>query len=413
MRAALAPRRPWQGRHVVLGVTGGIAAYKSVQVARDLTRLGATVDVVMTRGAQNFVAPLSFEGVTGRRALTELFSSEGAAMHIRLGREADVVCVAPATADFLARAAQGRADDLLCTTLLATRAPVVVCPAMNDRMFAHPQVQANLAHIRDRLGYHIAGPAEGLLAVGEGEGPGRMLEPWQIVEHVGRALNDDDPTLVGRTVLVTAGPTREALDPVRYLGNRSSGRMGFALAQAAWRRGAHVTLVTGPSALDYPEGVDVVPVESAREMHDAVAGLLPAADISIFAAAVADFRPAETFVQKVKRGETGPTLSVALVANPDIAAETRPLRKPGSVAVGFALETQELLINATRKLEAKGFDLMVANDATAAGSGFDVDTNSVTVLTPDGVAEELPLQSKDEVAEAILDRALRRLDAGR
>ena len=413
MRAALAPRRPWQGRHVVLGVTGGIAAYKSVQVARDLTRLGAVVDVVMTRGAQNFVAPLSFEGVTGRRALTELFSSEGAAMHIRLGREAEVVCVAPATADFLARAAQGRADDLLCTTLLATRAPVVVCPAMNDRMFAHPQVQANLAHIRDRLGYRIAGPAEGLLAVGEGEGPGRMLEPWQIVEHVGRALGAADPTLAGRTVLVTAGPTREALDPVRYLGNRSSGRMGFALAQAAWRRGAHVTLVTGPSSLDLPEGVDVVPVESAREMHEAVVGLLPAADVSIFAAAVADFRPAEAFDQKVKRGETGARLSVELVANPDIAGETRSLRKPGSVAVGFALETRDLLANATRKLEAKGFDLLVANDATAEGAGFDVDTNRVTLLGRGGPSEELPLQSKDEVAEAILDRVIRLLDASR
>ena len=413
MRAALGPRRPWLGRHVVLGVTGGIAAYKSVQLARDLTRLGAAVDVVMTRGAQQFVAPLSFEGVTGRRALTELFSSEGAALHIRLGREAEAVCVAPATADFLARAAHGRADDLLCTTLLATRAPVVVCPAMNDRMFAHPQVQANLVHMRDRLGYRIAGPAEGLLAVGEGEGPGRMLESWQIIEHVGRALSAEDPAWAGRTVLVTAGPTREALDPVRYLGNRSSGRMGFALAQAAWRRGARVTLVTGPSSLDLPEGVDVVLVESAREMHDAVAGLLPAADVSIFAAAVADFRPAEAFRHKVKRGGTGPTLSVDLVANPDIAAETRPLRKAGSVTVGFALETQDLLANATRKLEAKGFDLLVANNATAEASGFDVDTNQVTVLGPGGLVEELPLQSKDEVAEVILDRVARHLGAGR
>ncbi|HKJ02228.1 MAG TPA: bifunctional phosphopantothenoylcysteine decarboxylase/phosphopantothenate--cysteine ligase CoaBC [Longimicrobiales bacterium] len=413
MSAALAPRRPWLGRHVVLGVTGGIAAYKSVQVARDLTRLGATVDVVMTRGAQKFVAPLSFEGVTGRAALTELFSSQGAALHIRLGRDADVVCVAPATADFLARAAQGRADDLLCTTLLATRAPVVVCPAMNDRMFAHPQVQANLAHIRDRLGYRVAGPAEGLLAVGEGEGPGRMVEPWQIVEHVGRALGADDPTWADRTVLVTAGPTREALDPVRYVGNRSSGRMGFALAQAAWRRGARVTLVTGPSSLDLPEGVDVIPVESAREMHDAVANVLPAADVSFFAAAVADFRPAEAFQQKVKRGDTGPTLSVELVANPDIASETRPLRKAGSVTVGFALETQDLLANAARKLEAKGFDLLVANDATDEGAGFDVATNRVTVLGPGGQVEALPLQSKEEVAEAILDRVARRLGGGR
>ncbi len=185
---ALTPRRPWRDRRVVLGVTGGIAAYKSVQLARDLTRLGAVVDTVLTHSAQKFVAPLSFEGVTGRRALTDLFSAEGAALHIRLGRDADAVCVAPATADFLARAAQGRADDLLCTTLLATRAPVVVCPAMNDRMYSHPQVQANLAHLREHLGYFVAGPAQGALAVGEGDGPGRMLEPWQIAEHVGRAL---------------------------------------------------------------------------------------------------------------------------------------------------------------------------------------------------------------------------------
>ena len=403
MGAALSPRRPWAGRRVVLGVTGGIAAYKSVQVARDLTRLGAVVDVVMTRSAQNFVTPLSFEGVTGRRVLTDLFSGDGAALHLRLGREADVVCVAPATADFLARAAQGRADDLLCTTLLATRAPVVVCPAMNDRMFAHPQVQANLAHARDFLGYRIAGPAEGMLAVGEGEGPGRMLEPWQIVEHVGRALGRD-ALLSGRKILVTAGPTREPVDPVRFLGNRSSGRMGYALAQAAWRRGASVTLVSGPSALPIPEGVDVIAVQTAEQMFDAVAGVIPSADVSIFAAAVADFRPEASFERKVKRGETEGALTLRLTANPDIAARTRQLRKPGSVAVGFALETHDLVANARRKLEAKGLDLLVANDATEAGAGFEVDTNRVTLLAAGGALEELPLQSKDDVAEAILDR---------
>jgi len=411
LSAALSPRRPWKDRRVVLGVTGGIAAYKSVQVARDLTRLGAVVDVVMTRAAQSFVAPLSFEGVTGRRALTDLFSAEGAALHLRLGREADVVCVAPATADFLARAAHGRADDLLGTTLLATRAPVVVCPAMNDRMFAHPQVQANLAHLRDFLGYRVAGPAEGLLAVGEGEGPGRMVEPWQIVEHVGRALGRDE-VLAGRTALVTAGPTREPVDPVRFLGNRSSGRMGYALAQAAWRRGCRVTLVTGPSALPWPEGVDVVPVETAMEMHEAVSGLVGAADVSIFAAAVADFRPEQAFAHKMKRTKSGPEPTLRLTANPDIAAETRALRKDGSFAVGFALETHDVLANARGKMKAKGLHLLVANDATESGAGFEVDTNRVTLLDAAGGAEELPLQSKDEVAEAILDRVARAL-AGR
>jgi phosphopantothenoylcysteine decarboxylase/phosphopantothenate--cysteine ligase len=408
--AELVPRRPWRGRRVLLGVTGSIAAYKSVQLARDLTRLGAEVDVVLTDGAQRFVAPLSFEGVTGRRALTNLFSAEGAALHVSLGRDADVVCVAPATADFIARAAQGRADDLLCTTLLATRAPVVVCPAMNDAMFAHPQVQQNLSHLRAKLGYMIAGPAHGALAAGENDrsgadeqGPGRMIEPREIEEHVGRALAVH-PAWSGRRVLVTAGPTREALDPVRYLGNRSSGRMGYALAQGAWRRGADVTLVSGPSPLDAPIGVDVVRVETAAQMHDAVAERITLAAVSVFAAAVADYRPAEARAQKVKRELTGESLSVALEANPDIAKATKGSRRPGSISVGFALETTDLVANASRKLDAKGFDLVVANDATEEGAGFEVATNRVTILTRDGEPVALPLLSKDEVAEEVLDR---------
>ena len=405
----LTPRRPWKDRHVVLGVTGGIAAYKSIQVARDLTRLGAKVDVVLTGSAQNFVAPLSFEGVTGRPALTDLFSAEGAALHIRLGRDADVICIAPATADLLARAAQGRSDDLICTTLLATRAPVILCPAMNDKMFSHPQVQANLAHLRHELAYTVAGPAEGALAMGEGEGPGRMIEPWQIAEHIGRALAGAGP-LTGKRVLVTAGPTREAVDPVRYLGNRSSGRMGFAIAQAAWRHGAAVTLVSGPTALDIPVGVDLIPVESALEMHDAVQGLVSFADVTVFAAAVADFRPLEASDQKVKRADTGDALTVPLMVTPDVAADTVGLRKEGSLAVGFALETNDLLANARKKLEAKGFDLLVANDATEAGSGFEVPTNHVTLLSSDGAPEELPLMGKEALAEELIERVLRRLD---
>jgi phosphopantothenoylcysteine decarboxylase/phosphopantothenate--cysteine ligase len=281
---------------------------------------------------------------------------------------------------------------------------------MNDRMFAHPQVQANLAHVRDKLGYAVAGPAEGLLAVGEGAGPGRMLEPWQIAEHVGRALGED-PILRGRSMLVTAGPTREPVDPVRYVGNRSSGRMGFALAQAAWRRGARVTLVTGPASRPLPEGVDVVVVETATEMHAAVADLIPGMDVSIFSAAVADYRPDEALHQKVKRRDAGDALTVQLTVNPDIAAETRSLRKPGSVAVGFALETENLLANARLKLEAKGFQLLVANDAMEAGSGFESETNRVVILGGEPEVEELPLQSKDEVAEAILDRVRRRMES--
>jgi phosphopantothenoylcysteine decarboxylase/phosphopantothenate--cysteine ligase len=406
----LAPRRPWQGRRILLGVTGGIAAYKSIQLARDLTRLGGVVDVVMTKAAQQFVAPLSFEGVTGRRVLTDLFSVDGAALHVRLGKETDVVCVAPATADFLARAAEGRADDLLCTSLLATRAPAVICPAMNDAMYAHPQVQENVARLAARPGYVIAGPASGPLAVGEAEGPGRMLEPSEIVEHVGRALGGDD-ALAGRRVLVTAGPTREALDPVRYVGNRSSGRMGYALAQAAWRRGAEVTLVSGPSSLDAPVGVELVRVQSAREMLDAVAAAIPAADVTVFAAAVADFKPAAAEPEKVKREKRAEGFAVELSPNPDIAADTRALRKAGSVTVGFALETTDVLANARKKLEKKGFDFLVANDVTEEGAGFDVETNRVTLLTGGAEPEALPLMSKDAVAEEILDRAGRLLPA--
>jgi len=405
---ALTARRPWEGRRVVLGVTGGIAAYKSVQVARDLTRLGATVDVVLTHSAQKFVAPLSFSGVTGRPALTDLFSAEGAALHIRLGREADVVCVSPATADFLSRAAQGRADDLICTTLLATRAPVVLCPAMNDRMFSHPQVQANLAHLRDHLKYTIAGPADGALAVGEGEGPGRMIEPWQIEEHIGRALEASGP-LTGRKVLVTAGPTREPVDPVRYLGNRSSGRMGYAIAQAAWRRGAHVTLVSGPSSLEPPEGVDFVPVETATQMREAVLALVADTDVNVFSASVADFRPSDPHATKVKRADTGGELVVTLEANPDIAADTVLVRKPDSLSVGFALETNDLISNAAKKLVSKQLDLLVANDATEPGAGFEVSTNKVTILSVDGEPDELPLMTKDAVAEELLDRVGARL----
>lgn len=400
---ALSPRRPWEGRRVVLGVTGGIAAYKSIQVARDLTRLGATVDVVLTRAAQKFVAALSFEGVTGRPALTDLFSADGAALHVKLGREADVVCVAPATADFLARAAQGRADDLICTTLLATRAPVVICPAMNDRMFEHPQVQANVTHLIQELGYAVAGPAEGPLAVGEGEGPGRMLEPWQIEEHVGRALAQGGP-LAGRAVLVTAGPTREPVDPVRYVGNRSSGRMGYAIAQAAWRRGAQVTLVSGPSALTRPVGVEVVPVETAVEMWEAVGARVSTADVSVFAAAVADFRPADPKSQKVKRAESDGAITIELTENPDVARDTIAKRKEGSIAVGFALETTDLIENAEKKLSAKAFDLIVANDANDPEAGFDVATNRVTILSNGRAPEAFPTMIKEAVAEEILDR---------
>ena len=403
MSGALAPRRPWRARRIVLGVAGGIAAYKSVQLARDLTRLGAQVDVVLTAGANRFVSPLSFEALTGRRVLTELFSAEGAAMHIRLGAEADAVCVAPATADFMARAAAGRADDLLTTTLLATRAPVVICPAMNDRMYAHPQTARNLAYLQAELGYAVAGPATGPLAFGEGEGPGRMLEPPEIVEHVGRAL-ENDPFLVGKRVLITTGPTWEPVDPVRFVGNRSSGRMGHALARAAWRRGGRVKLVSGPTHLARPPGVERTSVTTARDMLDAVAEAIPRADVVIFAAAVADYRPARARTAKIKRAEQGGSLSLELTANPDIALDTIPLRKPGARVAGFALETGDLLARARSKMERKGFDLVVANHAGGPGGGPFGESNTVTLLAPDGSAEALPIMPKDKIAEAVLDR---------
>ncbi len=402
------PRAPWEGRRVVLGVSGGIAAYKVVQGARDLTLLGCTVDVVLTRAAGEFVRPLSFEGVTGRACHSDLFSADGAALHIRLGREADVVCVAPATADLLARLSQGRSDDLLTTTILATRAPVVLCPAMNDRMWAHAQVQENAERCR-ALGYQLVGPAEGRLAVGEADGPGRLVEPDEIVARVGRALGREGP-LSRRRVVVTAGPTREAVDPVRYLGNRSSGRMGYALAEAAWLAGAEVTLVSGPSNLADPVGVETVRVESAVEMLEAARAPISEADVSIYAAAVADFRPVDAAPDKIKRAQTGPRLDLELTANPDIARETRALRRPGSIAVGFALETQDLMAGAYAKLEAKGFDLLVANDARDPEAGFEVETNRVTLVQAGVPDEALPVLSKPRVADRVIARVAALVD---
>jgi phosphopantothenoylcysteine decarboxylase/phosphopantothenate--cysteine ligase len=391
-------------------VTGGIAAYKVVQVARDLTRLGAEVDVVMSRAAQEFVRPLSFEGVTGRPVLTEAFSAEGAAVHIRLGREADTVCVAPATADLLARAAHGRSNDLLTTTLLVARCPVLLCPAMNDRMWAHAAVQDNARRCHD-LGYVLVGPDSGPLAVGEADGPGRLSEPHEIVARIGRALGADGP-LAGRRVLVTAGPTREPIDPVRYVGNRSSGRMGFAIAESAWLAGGEVTLVTGPSALVDPVGVETVRVDTAREMFDAVRPRVGEADVVIYAAAVSDFRPADPAAEKLKRREMAGPPTVVFEENPDIARETRALRRNGAVAVGFALETSDLLARAEAKRTEKGFDLLVANDATEPGAGFEVKTNRVTLLEAGRDPLPLPLLPKPVVADRIVARAAALLGAG-
>ncbi len=409
MRQALVPRRPWRDRHVVLGVTGGIAAYKAVQLARDLTRLGACVDVVMTRAACEFVGPITFEALTGRAGLTELIEPGRALEHIRLAREADVVCVAPATADFIARAAIGRADDLLCAVLLATRSPVVVCPAMNDWMWSHPQTQNNVRHLQESLGYVLVGPTRGPLAQGEGEGEGRMEEPDAIVAHIGRALEGETP-FSGRRVVVSAGPTREPVDAVRVISNRSSGRMGYEIAAAAWRRGADVVLIAGPSALEPPTGPQLLRVQTAEEMQTAVRRALTGADLLVMAAAPADFRPVVPAARKIHKEEA--PASVELEPTPDILQSTRGHRPTAMITVGFALETDEGLTSARRKLQEKALDLIVLNRADEEGSGFETETNRVTLLDSGGTEERLPLLPKADVAEAILDRLESLLPSG-
>ncbi|MFL5576173.1 MAG: bifunctional phosphopantothenoylcysteine decarboxylase/phosphopantothenate--cysteine ligase CoaBC [Gemmatimonadaceae bacterium] len=399
--------RPFTARRVLLGVTGGIACYKSISVARLLAQAGAEVDVVLSRAAREFVGAITFEAVTGRPVYTELLAAGHALDHIRLARAADVVAVAPATADFLARAAHGRADDLLTAALLATEAPVLVAPAMNDRMWAHPQTVRNAAHLRG-LGYHVVDPDDGPLAIGEGSGPGRMPEPETIVAHVARLL-ERPGALCGRRVVVTAGPTREPVDPVRYLTNRSSGKMGVAIAAAAWRRGAHVTLIAGPLSVPFPAGVETRSVETTAEMCVAVAEALASADVLVMAAAPADFRAAEPAPRKIKKSDA--PAAIALAPTDDILAATRQHRRPGAVVVGFALETNDVLAGGRAKLEAKGLDLVVANDATERGAGFGVDTNRVTLLSRDGGEEEVPLLPKGEVADVILDRVEAMLEA--
>ncbi|MBX6332736.1 MAG: bifunctional phosphopantothenoylcysteine decarboxylase/phosphopantothenate--cysteine ligase CoaBC [Gemmatimonadaceae bacterium] len=391
--------RPFDGRRVLLGVTAGIASYKAAWLARRLVQSGAAVDVVLTRGATEFITPLTFEALTGRAVHTDIFAPGHALDHIHLARDVNAIVVAPATADFLARAAQGRADDLLTAILLATTAPVLLVPAMNDRMWAHPLTQRNVATLRE-IGYTVVDPDVGPLAEGEASGPGRMPEPEAILAHTGRVL--DDGALRGRRIIVTAGPTREPVDPVRFLSNRSSGKMGVAVAAAAWRRGATVTLIAGPLEVPPPIGVAVVPVETTQEMADAVARALPGADALVMAAAPADFRAAAPAASKIKKSAAPDRLE--LTATPDILATTRAQRAAGTVVVGFALETDDLLENARAKLAAKALDLIVANDAREPGAGFAVDTNRVTLLARDGQAEALPLMTKAEVADVLLDR---------
>jgi phosphopantothenoylcysteine decarboxylase/phosphopantothenate--cysteine ligase len=393
-------------KNVVLGVTGGIAAYKVADLTSRLVKAGALVDVIMTEAATKFVGPITFQALTHRPVVTEMFAllQETEIGHVSLGQRADLMIVAPATANTLAKLAHGLADNMLTTTVLACRGPILLAPAMETSMWQNPATQANMALLRER-GMHVVGPGVGRLASGH-SGAGRMAEPVEILE-VARWLLGHGGPLAGCSVIVTAGGTQEPVDPVRFVGNRSSGKMGYALAAAARDRGAEVTLIHAPTTLSMPHGVRDVPVETALQMHDAVLEVAPTADALLMVAAVADYRPAAAAEQKIKKEKSN--LAVELVRNPDILLEVARLRESSDrprAVVGFAAETEDLLINARQKLIGKRLDLIVANDVSAADSGFAVDTNRVTLIEATGGIVALPLLSKVEVAELVLDRVV-------
>lgn len=385
---------------IILGICGGIAVYKSVELLRLLVKAGASVHVIMTRSACEFVTPLTFQTLSGHPVHTELFNllQEMEIGHITLADRADLVIVAPATANLVGKLAGGIADDLLTTTLMATKAPVLLVPAMNVNMYENPIYQRNEGVLRAG-GYHLLEPDCGFLACGW-EGKGKMPAPATIFEHAAALLAPKD--LAGETILVTAGPTREAIDPVRYISNYSSGKMGYAIARAAYQRGARVILISGPVAIPAPLGVELVSVVTAEEMRQAVLSRLKEATVVIKAAAVADYRPAEVAGTKIKK-ERSATMTLPLIKNADILAEIGA-NKEGRLVVGFAAETSDLLENARKKLLSKNLDMIVANDISEAGSGFDVETNRVRFLLPDGEIETLPLLDKSEVAQQLLDR---------
>jgi phosphopantothenoylcysteine decarboxylase/phosphopantothenate--cysteine ligase len=386
------------GRRVLLVVSGGIAAYKSVILVRRLRQSGARVDVVMTSAAEKMVGATTFEALSGRPVLTDLWTEPLA--HVELGREAELAIVAPATANILAKMAHGIADDMATSTLLAADCPVLVCPAMNLRMWGNPATQANMKTLAG-MGIHVVGPEEGELAEGE-EGPGRMSEPDTIFLTAARLLRRMSP-LAGRKVVVTAGPTRTPVDPVRFVGNRSSGLMGAALAASAWLRGADVVLIAGPMSVRPPYGPTLVRVETSAEMGAALQRELGDAAVLIMAAAVSDFVVRDPAAGKIKRQDRG-LLEIKLEAGPDLLASTRPLREAGGVlTLGFALETDDPIENARRKLVEKGLDLIAVNEAGLPDRGVEAETNQVTLIDAAGVVEELPLLSKAEVAERLLD----------
>ncbi|RLB41138.1 MAG: bifunctional phosphopantothenoylcysteine decarboxylase/phosphopantothenate--cysteine ligase CoaBC [Deltaproteobacteria bacterium] len=389
-----------ENKQIVVGVTGGIAAYKAAELARLLVLEGANVHVAMTEHAVRFIGPLTFEAITGTKVITHMFSDDDVVMdHISWGQESDLLVIAPATANFLAKMAHGIADDFLCTMVVAATAPILVCPAMNNKMYESPSVQENL-RILTKRGVHIMEPAEGALAC-KASGRGRLPEPTDILDEIKGILTQKD--LDRLKVLVTAGPTVEPLDPVRFISNRSSGKMGYAIARTARHRGGEVTLVSGPTSLRRPRGVEVVAVKTAEEMRKEVLARAASHDVVIMCAAVADYRPKKSQTHKIKKQDAG--LQLELEKSPDILKELGERRgEMPRILVGFAAETQDLIDNAKEKLEKKNLDMIVINDVSRSDAGFEVDTNQVKILYRDGAVEELPLLSKDEVAHHILDR---------
>jgi phosphopantothenoylcysteine decarboxylase/phosphopantothenate--cysteine ligase len=387
-------------KKIIVGITGGIAAYKAAELVRLLVKAGAQIRVAMTANAVRFVTPLTFEALSGHRVIRDMWGQEETTIdHITWGQESDLIIIAPATANIIAKMAHGIADDFLSTMVVAATAKILVCPSMNDRMLINPAVQDNLRILNER-NFAVMVPGEGQLAC-RSEGPGRLPEPQEIVEHAWTLLSPQD--LSGQKVLITAGPTIEPIDPVRYISNRSSGKMGFALAKAARRRGASVTLVSGPVSLMPPYGVTFIPVKTADEMRNAVMENRPGRDIVIKAAAVSDYRPKDSAQQKIKKGPDSLTLD--LVKNPDILWELGNSKKQSPfVLVGFAAETEDLPANAEAKLKAKNLDMIVANDVSRNDAGFETDTNIVKLIFADGHVEDSPLMTKDEVADLVLDR---------
>ncbi|MCI3921528.1 bifunctional phosphopantothenoylcysteine decarboxylase/phosphopantothenate--cysteine ligase CoaBC [Paenibacillus sp. TRM 82003] len=395
-----------QGKTVILGVTGGIAAYKAAAVASKLTQAGASTHVVMTASATKFIAPLTFQAITRHRVIVDTFDEEDAAVisHIDLADRADAVVVAPATANSLAKMALGLGDDMLSTTLLAVRAPVLVAPAMNVHMYANPIVQSHMEALRSR-GVRFVEPGEGFLACGY-TGKGRLAEPEEIVDKLS-ALFEERRDMSGLRVLVTAGATVERIDPVRYLTNDSSGKMGFAVAEAFRDRGASVTLVAGRADATPPQGVTLIRVQSAQDMYEAVIAASDEMDVIVKAAAVADYRPASIAEQKLKKSDGSLELTLTLERTPDILAELGRRRRPEQVLIGFAAETHDVERYAMGKAASKGCDYIVANDVSQPGVGFGFDTNAVSIYTAEGLAESVPLSPKRVVAERIVELARR------